>query len=33
MTLGVDRVHLLGSDLDASEHFYRDMFGLKSSDD
>jgi catechol 2,3-dioxygenase-like lactoylglutathione lyase family enzyme len=30
MTLGVDRVHLLGSDLDASERFYRDVFGAET---
>jgi catechol 2,3-dioxygenase-like lactoylglutathione lyase family enzyme len=26
-TFGFDHVHLVGSDLDASERFYRDMFG------
>jgi lactoylglutathione lyase len=27
MKFGFDHVHLVGSDLDASERFYRDMFG------
>jgi catechol 2,3-dioxygenase-like lactoylglutathione lyase family enzyme len=27
MHFGFDHVHLVGSDLDASERFYRDMFG------
>jgi len=27
MRFGFDHVHLVGSDLDASERFYRDMFG------
>jgi YD repeat-containing protein len=27
---GFDHVHLVGSDLDASERFYRDMFGAQT---
>jgi catechol 2,3-dioxygenase-like lactoylglutathione lyase family enzyme len=27
---GFDHVHLVGSDLDASERFYRDMFGAET---
>ena len=27
MKFGFDHVHLVGSDLDASEQFYRDKFG------
>lgn len=27
MKFGFDHIHLVGSDLDASEKFYRDMFG------
>jgi lactoylglutathione lyase len=30
MQFGFDHVHLIGSDLDASERFYRDMFGAES---
>jgi len=30
MRFGFDHVHLVGSDLDASERFYRDMFGAVS---
>jgi catechol 2,3-dioxygenase-like lactoylglutathione lyase family enzyme len=30
MNFGFDHVHLLGSDLDASERFYRDMFGAET---
>ena len=29
-TFGFDHVHLVGSDLDASERFYRDMFGAET---
>ena len=30
MKFGFDHVHLVGSDLDASERFYRDMFGAET---
>jgi catechol 2,3-dioxygenase-like lactoylglutathione lyase family enzyme len=30
MQYGFDHVHLVGSDLDASERFYRDMFGAET---
>ena len=30
MHYGFDHVHLVGSDLDASERFYRDMFGAET---
>ena len=30
MQFGFDHVHLVGSDLDASERFYRDMFGAQT---
>jgi catechol 2,3-dioxygenase-like lactoylglutathione lyase family enzyme len=30
MKFGFDHVHLVGSDLDASERFYRDMFGAQT---
>jgi lactoylglutathione lyase len=30
MKFGFDHVHLVGSDLDASEQFYRDMFGAET---
>ena len=30
MRFGFDHVHLVGSDLDASERFYRDMFGAQT---
>lgn len=30
MRFGFDHVHLVGSDLDASERFYRDMFGAET---
>lgn len=30
MKYGFDHVHLVGSDLDASERFYRDMFGAET---
>lgn len=30
MNFGFDHVHLVGSDLDASERFYRDMFGAQT---
>jgi catechol 2,3-dioxygenase-like lactoylglutathione lyase family enzyme len=30
MSFGFDHVHLVGSDLDASERFYRDMFGAET---
>jgi len=30
MQFGFDHVHLVGSDLDASERFYRDMFGAET---
>src|SRR5438105_4558137 len=30
MKFGFDHVHLVGSDLDASEAFYRDMFGAQT---
>ena len=30
MKFGFDHVHLIGSDLDASERFYRDMFGAET---
>jgi catechol 2,3-dioxygenase-like lactoylglutathione lyase family enzyme len=30
MKFGFDHVHLLGSDLDASEQFYRDKFGAET---
>jgi lactoylglutathione lyase len=30
ITFGFDHVHLVGSDLDASERFYRDMFGAQT---
>lgn len=30
ITFGFDHVHLVGSDLDASERFYRDMFGAET---
>jgi catechol 2,3-dioxygenase-like lactoylglutathione lyase family enzyme len=30
MKFGFDHVHLVGTDLDASERFYRDMFGAET---
>jgi len=30
MKFGFDHVHLVGSDLDASERFYREMFGAQT---
>ena len=30
MNFGFDHVHLVGSDLDASERFYHDMFGAET---
>lgn len=30
MKYGFDHVHLIGSDLDASERFYREMFGAET---
>jgi lactoylglutathione lyase len=30
MQFGFDHVHLVGSDLDASERFYREMFGAET---
>ena len=30
MKFGFDHVHLVGSDLDASERFYREMFGAET---
>jgi lactoylglutathione lyase len=30
MKFGFDHVHLIGSDLDASERFYREMFGAET---
>ena len=30
MQFGFDHVHLVGSNLDASERFYRDMFGAET---
>jgi lactoylglutathione lyase len=30
MRFGFDHVHLVGSDLDASERFYREMFGAQT---
>ena len=30
ITFGFDHVHLVGSNLDASEQFYRDMFGAET---
>jgi lactoylglutathione lyase len=30
MQFGFDHVHLIGSDLDASERFYKEMFGAES---
>ena len=30
MRFGFDHVHLVGSDLDASERFYREMFGAET---
>ncbi|HLZ27678.1 MAG TPA: VOC family protein [Chloroflexota bacterium] len=30
MQFGFDHVHLVGSDLDASERFYREMFGAQT---
>jgi len=30
MNFGFDHVHLVGSDLDASERFYREMFGAQT---
>jgi catechol 2,3-dioxygenase-like lactoylglutathione lyase family enzyme len=30
LKFGFDHVHLVGSDLDASERFYRDMFGAET---
>lgn len=30
VSFGFDHVHLVGSDLDASERFYRDMFGAET---
>jgi lactoylglutathione lyase len=30
MKFGFDHVHLVGSDLDTSERFYRDMFGAET---
>jgi lactoylglutathione lyase len=30
MKFGFDHVHLVGSDLDTSEQFYRDMFGAET---
>jgi catechol 2,3-dioxygenase-like lactoylglutathione lyase family enzyme len=33
MKFGFDHVHLVGSDLDASERFYRELFRLRPSGD